>query len=286
MLTGSRSDMSATTTHTPTHSAATAAGIVLPPPRSRLAQWLDTDGARGVMAFVLGLALWQGILLLPYAGVKHLPGPWDVVVAWNAALFEPKYWASWEITTQRVLLGFIVAQIIGIPLGLAMGWSRSFHDFTFPVFELLRPIPPLGWVPLAILFWPTTELSVVSIIFLGAFFTIVINVLSGVRQIDPAYLRAARSLGAGRWEMFRRIILPAATPSIITGMTVGIGITWDVVIAAEIIARGKGLGHMTWEAYIAGDMATIVVGMGSIAIAGVASSALIRVLGRRMLRWQ
>jgi NitT/TauT family transport system permease protein len=249
-------------------------------------RWLDSDAARAVIAFGAALLLWQGVVMLPFTGLRFLPGPVDVLVAWSRLLFDPRYWASWQLTLQRVLLGFAVAQVVGLPLGLAMGWSRTFRDLAFPVFEVLRPIPPLGWVPLAILFWPTTELSVVSIIFLGAFFTIVLNVIAGVRLIDPDHIRAARSLGATRRDLFLRIVLPATAPSIITGMTVGMGITWDVVIAAEIIARGRGLGHMTWEAFIAGNIAVIVVGMASIAIAGVVSSALIRALVRRLLAWQ
>jgi NitT/TauT family transport system permease protein len=140
-------------------------------------------------------------------------------------------------------------------------------------------------VPLAILFWPTTELSVVSIIFLGAFFTIVTNVHNAARHVEPAYIRAARSLGARRWTLLRRIVLPATAPAILTGMNVGIGVTWDVVIAAEIIARGRGLGRMTWEAYINGNLAEIIVGMASVAIAGALSSIAIRSMGHRLLPW-
>ena len=119
-----------------------------------------------------------------------------------------------------------------------MATSRTAKRIAFPVFETLRPIPPLAWVPLAILFWPTAELSITFVIFLGAFFPIVLNTVGGAEQIDRRYLLAARSLGAGRLTVFRRVILPASLPSIVTGAAVGMGITWEVVVAAELISGG------------------------------------------------
>jgi NitT/TauT family transport system permease protein len=150
---------------------------------------------------------------------------------------------------------------------------------------VLRPIPPLAWVPLSILFWPTPESSITFVIFLGAFFTVLINTLAGVRAIDERYVRAAISLGATPAIIFRRIILPGALPSIFTGMAVGMGITWSVLVAAEIIAGRSGLGYLTWEAYVAGSFPTIVVGMISIGLAGYLSSALVRILAARVMPW-
>jgi|SRR5215207_4531472 len=248
-------------------------------------RWSSLQVLHGLPALVAGLVVWQLIVLLPISASFAIPGPLDVAREWLKLLQLERYWAAWHATVQRVLVGFAVAQLIGIPLALAMAWSRLVHDFTFPVFELLRPIPPLGWVPLAILFWPTTELSVVSIIFLGAFFTIVTNVHNAARRIDPTYIRAARSMGARGRHLLWRIVLPAMAPAIVTGMTVGIGVTWDVVIAAEIIARGQGLGRMTWEAYINGNLAEIIVGMGSVAIAGLVSSLVIRRIALLCLPW-
>jgi len=161
------------------------------------------------------------------------------------------------------------------------------------VFEVLRPIPPLAWVPASIIFWPTQELSISFVTFLGAFFTIVINVVGGAQSIDRRYFQAARSMGSSGADIFRRIILPATLPSIFVGCAVGMGITWEVVVAAEMIsgggsdisANGGGLGFFIWNSYLGGANEQIVVGMISIGIAGYASSEFLRIVGRRLTPW-
>ena len=166
--------------------------------------------------------------------------------------------------------------------------------WAFPVFEVLRPIPPLAWVPASILFWPTQEMSIAFVTFLGAFFTIVINVVGGARSIDVRYFQAARSMGSSQSDIFWRIILPGTLPSIMVGSAVGMGITWEVVVAAEMISgggsqiggtSGGGLGFFIWNSYVGGSYEQIVVGMISIGIAGFISSELLRALGRRVTPW-
>ena len=209
---------------------------------------------------------------------------------------EPSFWVSAYLSTLRVFEGFFAAMLIGIPLGLAMAVSRTFYGITFPVFEVLRPIPPLAWVPASIIFWPTQELSIAFVTFLGAFFTIVINVIGGAQSIDVRYFQAARSMGSSTWDIFRRIILPGVLPSIVVGATVGVGITWAVVVAAEMIsgggsagsmggAAGGGLGFFIWNSYVGGSYTQIVAGMISIGIAGYMSSAILRKLGELMTPW-
>ena len=162
----------------------------------------------------------------------------------------------------------------------------------FPVLETLRPIPPLAWVPLAIIFWPTAELSIAFVTFLGAFFPIVLNVVGGADQIDRRYLLAAQSMGANRRVLFGRVILPATLPSLVTGAAVGMGITWEVVVAAELISGGGqssgdgGLGFLVWNAYQGGDLARVVVAMISLGVAGYLASALVRNLGSRLMPWK
>ena len=247
---------------------------------------------RGLRAFALGTAGIVGFLALWQAGasshvpfLRGVPTPRDVGTAFGGTLRNPAYYGDWVSSFRRVLAGFAIAQLVGIPLGLLMGWRRRFHDVTFPVVEVLRPIPPLAWVPLSIVFWPTAESSIVFVIFLGAFFVTVINTMAGVRAIDLDYVRAARSLGASDLTIFRRVILPGALPSVFVGLTVGMGITWSVLVAAEIIAGNDGLGHMTWEAYVGGAFPAIVVGMISMGVAGFVSSSAVRALGRRIMPW-
>ena len=194
---------------------------------------------------------------------------------------------------QRVFGGFAVAMVIGIPFGLFLAVNRTFHGMFFPVFEVLRPIPPLAWVPASIIFWPTQELSIMFVTFLGAFYTVVINVLGGARAIDLRFVQAALSLGYSRWDIFRRVVLPATVPSIVVGAAVGMGITWEVVVAAEMISggghsiggSGGGLGFFIWNSYNGGDYDKIVVGMISIGIAGYLSSGALRMFGGVFTPW-
>jgi NitT/TauT family transport system permease protein len=180
-----------------------------------------------------------------------------------------------------------------------MALNRTVYQVAFPPFEVLRPIPPLAWVPAAIIFWPTQELSITFITFLGAFYTVVVNVIDGAQSIDRRFIEAARSMGASGFEIFRRIILPGTLPSIIVGATVGMGITWEVVVAAEMISgggssmgqggtgggTGGGLGFFIWNSYTGGSYEQIIVGMLSIGIAGYLFSSAIRFLGQRITPW-
>jgi len=239
-------------------------------------------GAAGILAF---LALWQIGVLLHLPVVAKVPAPLEVARAAAGLLHDPRYYVDWAVSFRRVAIGFVIAQVLGVPLGLVMGWKTTFRYVTFPIFEVLRPIPPLAWVPLSIVFWPTTEQSIIFVIFLGAFFTTVINTMSGVRALDDRYVRAAISLGASPATIFRRIIFPGALPSIFTGMAVGMGITWSVLVAAEIIAGRSGLGFFTWEAYVGGAFPTIIVGMVSIGVAGYLASSSIRLVAKRVMPW-
>jgi len=257
---------------------------------SRSKQWLAPElftpfkGLLGAMGFKKDYLPWIGAV----------PAPSAVLKSWVAVLAEASYWQSCYMSFFRVMAGFIAAMIIGIPFGLLLAVNRAAHGIAFPVFEVLRPIPPLAWVPASIIFWPTQESAIIFITFLGAFYTIVINVLGGARSIDVRYFQAARSMGASRWDIFRRLILPGTLPSIVVGSTVGMGITWEVVVAAEMISgggsqvggtSGGGLGFFIWNSYIGGSYEQIVVGMISIGIAGFASSELLRWGGRYVTPW-
>ncbi|MGA0534103.1 ABC transporter permease [Hansschlegelia sp. KR7-227] len=252
---------------------------------------------RGLAGLLVFLLIWEigsyaksGLGIdIPFFG--KLPAPTAVAAAAAEVVVQSGYWMSWIESFKRVIGGFIIAMIIGIPFGLALAVNKYFRDVFFPPFEVLRPIPPLAWVPASLIFWPTNEMSIIFVTFLGAFFTIVINVLGGARTIDVRYLRAAQSMGASQWHLFSRIILPGTLPSIFTGAAVGMGITWNVVLAAEMVSgggsqAGGGLGFFIWSSYMGGSMEQIIVGMISIGIAGYLSSAAIRVLGEKFMPWR
>jgi NitT/TauT family transport system permease protein len=257
---------------------------------SRSKHWLPLD-AFTWLRDMLAMAGWDK-KYLPWIG--SVPAPMEVLKAWVLISGDLGYWTSWYRSFARVLGGFFMAMLIGIPFGLALAVSRTAFGVAFPVFEVLRPIPPLAWVPASIIFWPTQELSITFVTFLGAFYTIVINVVGGARSIDVRYYQAAQSMGSSNWDIFRRIVLPGTLPSILVGSAVGMGITWEVVVAAEMISgggsqiggtSGGGLGFFIWNSYVGGSYEQIVVGMISIGIAGFISSELLRTAGKHMTPW-
>jgi len=256
---------------------------------SRSRQWLGADVFAPVREALGALGFKKDYL--PWIGA--VPAPSAVLKAWIGVLASAGYWQSWYMSIFRVLAGFTAAMLIGIPFGLALAVSRTAYGIGFPTFEMLRPIPPLAWVPASIIFWPTQELSIAFVTFLGAFYTIVINVLGGARSIDVRYFQSAQSMGSSSWDIFRRVILPGTLPSIVVGSAVGMGITWEVVVAAEMISGGGsqsgggggGLGFFIWSSYVGGSYEQIVVGMISIGVAGFVSSELLRSLGTYVTPW-
>lgn len=254
---------------------------------------------RAVVSIVTFIVLWEfgsrskELLGFPLPWIGIVPPPSKIGVAWLSLLSDPGYWQSWYLSFYRVLGGFTIAMLLGIPLGLTLAMNRNFKSIVLPVIEILRPIPPLAWVPLSIVFWPTQELSITFVTFLGAFFTVVINVLGGAKAIDRRYLDMTRSLGFSKWDTFKRVVLPATLPSIVMGASVGMGITWEVVVAAEMISggggstggNGGGLGFFIWNSYNGGNYEAIVIGMISIGIAGYISSSLLRTFGGYLTPW-
>jgi len=220
-----------------------------------------------------------------YVRFQNIPTPAQVLAEaidlFGAAGFYVHILASLE----RIWLGFGIASVLGIGLGLLIGWFSFAEDTLLPPIELLRPIPAVAWVPLSIMLWPTERSSIVFITALGAFFPIVLNTIHGVESIDRQLVRAATSLGAGRAAIFREVVIPGALPSIVTGLSVGMGVSWLCLISAEMISGQFGVGYFTWVAYGIVKYSQIVVGMLVIGVLGMLSSALIRVIGARCMPW-
>jgi NitT/TauT family transport system permease protein len=185
----------------------------------------------------------------------------------------------------RVVVGFAVGAGLALPLGLAMGSSRIVYAWMNPLVQLLRPIPPIAYIPLSILWFGLGNPPAIFLIALGAFFPVLMNTIAGVHQVDGIYLRAARNLGAGSTTMFLRVILPAAVPYILTGMRIGIGTAFIVVIVSEMIAVNNGLGFRILEAreYFWSDK--IIAGMITIGILGLAIDSAMNALNNYLLRW-
>jgi len=250
---------------------------------------LNVHALRGVLGVLAILIIWQVAQPLGVPIIKRIPPLSEVVMRFfdeRGLFWRDKYWAGWVISLFRIFSGFLLALVIGVPQGLAWGISRTWKAVSFPIFEIFRPIPPLAFLPAAIYLMPTAELSIIFVIFLGAYFTIVINTINGVYNVERSMQRAALSLGARRGDVFWKVVFPGTLPSIITGATVGMGITWMVLVAAEMIAGRSGIGFLTWESYTAGDIPQVVVGMASMGVGGAICSAIIWRLGNNLTPWR
>lgn len=247
-------------------------------------------GAGYLLAFVLWYA---SVKWMPVAAFARLPDPVTVLREWFApdpsygiSIFTGAYYKHIMASTLRALAAFTLAVGLGVPFGILMGWSATFNAYASALIGVIRPIPPLAWVPLAILLLPAAEAAVVYVTFLVAFFATTLNTLVGVRAIDPDYLRAARCLGATRRDLLMDIIIPGALPQIFTGLQIAMGAAWFSLAAGEMIAAQYGLGFLIMDAYNLIQYPTIVIAMATLGIMGYLSSAAIRAVGDRLMRWR
>ena len=215
----------------------------------------------------------------------NVPPPVEVLAAAWELLHSPKLLHHLGSSLYRVAIGFSVAALFGIALGLLIGRYRWARNALLPPLEVLRPIPAVAWIPLAILMFTSSEASMIYITFIGALFPILLNTIHGVEGVDPRLIAAARSLGGRRAAIFIEVIVPAAAPAIVTGLSIGMGTCWFCLVSAEMISGQFGIGYYTWESYSVQNYANIVVGMLLIGGLGMGSSQLIRVAGQWFMPW-
>ena len=222
-----------------------------------------------------------------------IPGPREVLIEWinprpvyGLSIYTPEYYTHIWMSMRRVLIAFCIATGLGVPFGLFLGWSKTFREFSFPVFETLRPIPVLAWVPLAIVMFKGDETPVIFLTTLASFYATALNTMLGVQSIDESYPRAAACLGASKWQVFRHVIIPGALPFIFTGLQISVGVAWFSLVAAEMVSGEYGLGYVINTSYSMVRYPTIVIGMISVGIVGYASSALVRLAGDYMMQWR
>lgn len=242
-------------------------------------------GAISLVAFLIAWHLLTKYRVVFFVRFTNLPSPLAVYDSFTRAIHDLKFLMHVALSCRRILLGFSLAALVAVPLGLVMGRFKLIHEVIFPVSEVIRPIPAIAWVPMAIMLWPTNEQSIVFITFLGSFFPILANTLHGMSLVDPVLVRAARCLGAREAAIFREVYFPASLPHIFTGLTVGMGVAWVSLIAAEMISGQYGIGYFTWEAYSLVQYSDIALGMVAIGVLGLTASLLIRALGRLVMPW-
>jgi NitT/TauT family transport system permease protein len=216
---------------------------------------------------------------------NNVPSPKEVVAAAGELIQSPKLLTHLGASIYRVFAGYAAAAVLGIVLGLAIGRSRFLEDALLPPLEVLRPIPAVAWIPLAILMFPSSELSMVFITFIGALFPILLNTIHGVEGVDRRLIASARSLGSGAASVFTEVVLPAAAPSIVTGLSIGMGTAWFCLVTAEMISGQFGIGYYTWSSYIVQNYPEIIVGMLFIGVFGMGSSVLVRKAGNALMPW-
>lgn len=239
------------------------------------------------------LALIGGVVALWWAIVAHtesaiFPTPWQVLSgAWELAL-DGSLWEHIGSSLFRVGCGFGLAVLVAVPLGLWMGWVAGAYRTLNPIFQMLRPISPIAWIPIAILWFGVGDLSPIFLIFIASVFPMIVQTTAGVHTIERRYLRAAANFGVSRAVLFRRVVIPAVLPEIIVGMRIGIGVAWLVVVAAEMIALRSGLGYMIMDSRNAGNRYDLVIaGMIIIGLIGLLLDGTTRLLERsRIVRWR
>lgn len=230
-----------------------------------------------------------GLIIVWYAlaeagMVGELPGPIPVITAATELIQNPEVHSSTIASFRHIYIPYILAVIFGVPLGIAIGWNTLFNDLVFPSLEILRPVPPIAWLPIVILVFPSTVQGIMFITFLGAFFPIILNTISGVRSIEQDYIKAVRCLGGSRLQVIREVVIPAALPSIHTGLIVGMGLAWINLVAAEMIAS-DGLGRFVWVSYTSSSYPNILFTVLIIGALGYASSEVVRWIGNQRLQW-
>ncbi|HEY6860627.1 MAG TPA: ABC transporter permease [Pseudolabrys sp.] len=219
----------------------------------------------------------------PYMAVL-MPAPTTIAFTAAGMIASGELLFHLLASLKREASAFLIAAT-AIPLGIAMGWWRLVYNQVNPIMEILRPIPPLAWIPLSILWFGIGDEQNEFIIFLGMFFPILVNTIVGVKNIDPNMVRAARSLGAPEHKVLARIVLMGALPQIITGVRIGLGVGWMALVAAELVGANSGLGFLINDARSMLRTDTITVGMLAIGVVGFLIDTAIRVLSRRLLPW-
>jgi len=261
----------------------------------RLRQWLSSPRPYlMLLGFGLFFAFWYlTVEVWKLPRFAQMPGPTTVISEWlspdptyGLSIYSPEYYQHIWVSWRRVSIAFLLATATGVPLGLFLGWSRRFKEYVFPVFELLRPIPPLAWVPLAIIMFEGSETPIVFLTFLASFYATTLNTMLGVESIDVSFVRAAYCLGARRRQVFWHVIVPGAMPFIFTGLQISVGVAWFSLVAGEMVSGQYGLGYLINTSYTMVQYPTMVIGMITLGVVGYVTSAAVRVFGNYLMQWR
>ena len=254
--------------------------------------WLQTHAIKVVGPLAV-LVLWHVAATAGWVDTRFVPSPLTVGETLQSWIFAKPtgdpYTGTWlshaGYSSYRVLFGFAIAAALGVILGTLIGWFRLFSDLIDPIIQMMRPIPITSWVPFAVIFFGIRDASAFFLIALGAFFPIVVNTAAGVAGTPKLLVRAARMLGIRPHMLLLRVVIPSALPFIFTGLRLGIGLAWVLVIVAEMLAVKSGLGFAMWDAYYFLRMDVIIAAMLSVGLLGFCSDLVVLGISRWVLRW-
>jgi NitT/TauT family transport system permease protein len=232
------------------------------------------------------LSAWWLAVITTHSAI--FPTPWQVLTGAFELARDGTLWVDIGASLMRVAVGFGLAVLVAVPAGLWMGWVAGAFETLNPVFQILRPISPIAWIPVAILWFGVGNASPIFLIFMASVFPMVVQTTAGVHTIERRYLWAAENFGVSRATLFTRVVIPAVLPQIIVGMRIGLGVAWLVVVAAEMIALRSGLGYLIIDSRNAGNRYDLVIaGMAIIGLIGLSLDGIMRRLERlRIVRWR
>jgi NitT/TauT family transport system permease protein len=238
-----------------------------------------------LVAFVVLLGVWH--YLVAWSGTKVFPTPAQVERGIVELFHKKVLWPDIANSLRRVAIGFGAAVALGVPLGLSLGWYPAANQVVNPVMQILRPISPIAWIPVAIILFGVGDPAAIFLIFLGAFFPIVVSCVDGVSNVPSVYRRAGRNFGLSPRQLLARVVFPAALPQIIVGLRLALGIAWLVVVAAEMVAVDSGLGYLVIDSRNSGKRYDLVVAaMLMIGVIGLILDIGVRRLERfQSIRW-
>ncbi|HCF8019026.1 taurine ABC transporter permease TauC [Klebsiella aerogenes] len=262
-------------------------------PRQRALKWrwpLSRQLSLSVATLAVLLAIWWAVTALQLISPLFLPSPWQVLqklltIAGPQGFMDATLWQHLAASLTRIATALVLAAIVGVPVGIAMGLSPTVRGILDPLIELYRPVPPLAWLPLVIIWFGIGETPKILLIYLAIFAPVVMSTLAGVKSAQQVRIRAAQSLGASRAQVLWLVILPGALPEILTGLRIGLGVGWSTLVAAELIAATRGLGFMVQSAgeFLATDV--VLAGIAVIAIIAFVLELGLRALQRRLTPW-
>jgi nitrate/nitrite transport system permease protein len=248
------------------------------PQPTRLSQILSNKKTRKIVAPLIAVAvllvIWQLLTLSPDANlpspIKVVEQTWELIInpffdkgATNKGLF----WQIWA-SLQRVLQGFTLAAIVGITIGIVVGTNEFLYDALDPIFQILRTIPPLAWLPIALATFQQSNPSAIFVIFITSIWPIIINTIAGVQQIPQDYVNVSKVLQLSKKEYFLDVVFPATVPYIFTGLRIGVGLSWLAIVAAEMLIGGVGIGFFIWDAWNAANISQIIIALLYVGLVG------------------